>query len=207
MRARAHLSERLAECANLTLDSFGAGAEFTSSDAPLYIEIGCGKGSFILQNALLHPENRYIAIEKVANVAVLAMEKAAAAEVANLRFMVGNFADLSIGFPDKSVDCIFLNFSDPWPKKGYARRRLTHGGFLSIYKRILKPGGCILFKTDNRALFDFSLESFPESGFKLSDITYDLHSDGIENNIMTEYERKFSAEGIPICRLRAQLSE
>lgn len=207
MRSRAHLTERLAACENLTLDNFGADGGFTSSGAPLYIEIGCGKGGFILQNATLYPEINYIAIEKVANVCVLAMEKAAAAGVKNLRFMVGNFADLSFDFPDRSVDCIFLNFSDPWPKKGYARRRLTHGGFLSIYKRILKPGGCILFKTDNRALFDFSLESFPENGFAVSDVTYDLHNSGFEGNIMTEYEQKFSAEGIPICRLRARLSE
>ncbi len=207
MRSRAHLTERLAACENLTLDNFGADGDFTSSGAPLYIEIGCGKGGFILQNAALHPEINYIAIEKVANVCVLAMEKAAAAGVKNLRFMVGNFADLSFDFPDRSVDCIFLNFSDPWPKKGYARRRLTHGGFLSIYKRILKPGGCILFKTDNRALFDFSLESFPENGFSVSDVTYDLHNSGFEGNIMTEYEQKFSAEGIPICRLCARFSE
>lgn len=207
MRARAHLADRLAVCANLTLDKFGAEEDFFSSGAPLYIEIGCGKGGFILQNAVLHPEINYIAIEKVANVCVLAMEKAAAAGVGNLRFMVGNFADLSLDFPDKSVDCIFLNFSDPWPKKGYARRRLTHGGFLLIYKRILKPGGCIFFKTDNRALFDFSLESFPENGFSVSDVTYDLHKSGFEGNIMTEYEQKFSAEGVPICRLCAQLTE
>lgn len=207
MRARAHLADRLAVCANLTLDKFGAEEDFFSSGAPLYIEIGCGKGGFILQNAVLHPEINYIAIEKVANVCVLAMEKAAAAGVGNLRFMVGNFADLSLDFPDKSVDCIFLNFSDPWPKKGYARRRLTHGGFLSIYKRILKPGGRIFFKTDNRALFDFSLESFPENGFSVSDVTYDLHKSGFEGNIMTEYEQKFSAEGVPICRLCAQLTE
>lgn len=207
MRSRAHLTERLAACENLTLDNFGADGGFTSSGAPLYIEIGCGKGGFILQNATLYPEINYIAIEKVANVCVLAMEKAAAAGVKNLRFMVGNFADLSFDFPDRSVDCIFLNFSDPWPKKGYARRRLTHGGFLSIYKRILKPGGCILFKTDNRALFDFSLESFPENGFAVSDVTYDLHNSGFEGNIMTEYEQNFSAEGIPICRLCARLSE
>lgn len=207
MRARAHLADRLAVCANLTLDKFGAEEDFFSSGAPLYIEIGCGKGGFILQNAVLHPEINYIAIEKVANVCVLAMEKAVAAGVGNLRFMVGNFADLSLDFPDKSVDCIFLNFSDPWPKKGYARRRLTHGGFLSIYKRILKPGGRIFFKTDNRALFDFSLESFPENGFSVSDVTYDLHKSGFEGNIMTEYEQKFSAEGVPICRLCAQLTE
>ena len=207
MRARAHLADRLAVCANLTLDKFGAEEDFFSSGAPLYIEIGCGKGGFILQNAVLHPEINYIAIEKVANVCVLAMEKAAAAGVGNLRFMVGNFADLSLDFPDKSVDCIFLNFSDPWPKKGYALRRLTHGGFLSIYKRILKPGGRIFFKTDTRALFDFSLESFPENGFSVSDVTYDLHKSGFEGNIMTEYEQKFSAEGVPICRLCAQLTE
>lgn len=205
MRTRNHLDERIAACDNLTLKCFDdAACTFTGSN-PLHIEIGCGKGRFITQTALANPDIRYIAIEKVSNVIVLAMEKAKEADIDNLRFMRGNFQDLAESFPDKSVDRIYLNFSDPWPKKGYAKRRLTHGGFLEIYKRILKDNGEICFKTDNRELFDFSLESFPENGFSLSDVTYDLHNSDFKGNIMTEYEQRFSEQGFPICRLVARL--
>ena len=116
----------------------------------------------------------------------------------------GDCLEIMKDIPDKSVDRIYLNFSDPWPKKGYAKRRLTHGGFLEIYKRILKDDGEICFKTDNRELFDFSLESFPESGFSLSEVTFDLHNSDFKGNIMTEYEERFSQLGFPICRLVAR---
>ena len=135
------------------------------------------------------------------------MEKVAEAELSNVRFIRGNFQMIAESFPDHSVDRIYLNFSDPWPKKGYAKRRLTHGGFLELYKRILKKGGEICFKTDNRTLFDYSLESFPENGFELSDVTFDLHNSGFKGNIMTEYEKRFSEEGFPICRLVAKIKE
>lgn len=206
MRARNHLQERLDSCKNITFEKYGDAAREFVGGNPLHIEIGCGKGGFIVKTASLNPDIRYIAIEKVSNVIVLAMEKALQQELSNLRYMRGNFQDLSESFPDKCVDRIYLNFSDPWPKKGYAKRRLTHGGFLEIYKRLLKDGGEICFKTDNRELFDFSLESFPENGFELSEITYDLHSSGFEGNIMTEYETRFSEMGIPICRLVATVS-
>ena len=205
MRTRSHLDERIASCSNIRLENFGEAAQSFVGSAPLHIEIGCGKGRFITQTALLNPSIRYIAIEKVSNVIVLAMEKAVNANIDNIRFMRGNFQILAESFPDKSVDRIYLNFSDPWPKKGYAKRRLTHGGFLEIYKRLLKDDGEICFKTDNRELFDFSLESFPENGFKLSEITFDLHNSGFEGNIMTEYEERFSQMGYPICRLVAKL--
>ena len=187
MRTRNHLDERLASCKGIALESYDDAARSFTGGFPLHIEIGCGKGRFITQTALLNPDIRYIAIEKVSNVIVLAMEKAMAAELGNLRFMRGNFQTLAESFPDKSVDRIYLNFSDPWPKKGYAKRRLTHGGFLEIYKRILKDDGEICFKTDNRELFDFSLESFPENGFSLSEVTFDLHNSDFQGNIMTEY--------------------
>ena len=205
MRTRSHLEERLEACSNLSLQKYDDSAHSFAQGHRLHIEIGCGKGSFITKTALLNPDIRYIAIEKVSNVIVLAMEKAIDAKLENLRFMRGNFQYLGETFPDKSVDRIYLNFSDPWPKKGYAKRRLTHGEFLEIYKRILKDNGEICFKTDNRELFDFSLESFPANGFSLSDVTYDLHSSGFEGNIMTEYEEKFSMQGTPICRLVARL--
>lgn len=206
MRTRSHLSERIAACENILLEEYNDTARSFVGSYPLHIEIGCGKGRFITETAKNNPDIRYIAVEKVSNVIVLAMEKAVKAEADNLRFMRGNFQILAESFPDKSVDRIYLNFSDPWPKKGYAKRRLTHGGFLEIYKRILKDDGEICFKTDNRELFDFSLESFPENGFTLSEVTFDLHNSDFEGNIMTEYEERFSQMGFPICRLVARLS-
>lgn len=204
MRTRSHLDDRIKACENIMLEKFNDTAREFAGSCPLHIEIGCGKGRFIAETAKLNPDIRYIAVEKVSNVMVLAMEKAVKAEVTNLRFMRGNFQIIAESFPDKSVDRIYLNFSDPWPKKGYAKRRLTHGGFLEIYKRILKDDGEICFKTDNRELFDFSLESFPENGFSLSEVTFDLHNSNFEGNIMTEYEERFSQMGLPICRLVAK---
>ncbi len=200
MRTRANLSSRLESCGDLTL-KWDEG--LTLPPAPLHIEIGCGKGDFITKAASLYPDINYIAVEKVSNVAVLAMEKAKAAELKNLRFIIGDFARIAPLFPDESVERVYLNFSDPWPKSGYAKRRLTHGRFLELYKRILTKGGEIHFKTDNRRLFDFSLASFPENGFDLKNVTFDLHAENPEWNIMTEYERRFVSMGVPICRLEA----
>lgn len=199
MRARNNLDSRLGACAGFMTDAEGA----AGLPGPLHIEIGCGKGRFITETAALHPEISYVAVEKVSNVIVLAMEKAKAAELVNLKFIRGDFAMIAPQLPEGSMDRIYLNFSDPWPKNGYAKRRLTHGAFLEQYKRILKDGGEIHFKTDNRGLFDFSLETFPENGFELKNVTFDLHKEMPEGNIMTEYEQRFSELGTPICRLEA----
>lgn len=203
MRNRAHLEERLDACRDITLNDLTIPEG--KKGKPLHIEIGCGKGGFITQTAIKNPSIEHIAVEKVANVIVLAMEKAKALEIKNLSFICGDFRFLSESIKDGSVDRIYLNFSDPWPKKGYAKRRLTHDGFLEIYKRILAPGGEIWFKTDNRILFDFSLESFQNGGFSVSSVTYDLHNSDFKDNIMTEYEERFSSIGTPICRLVARL--
>lgn len=207
MRTRGHLEERLEMCKHLQLQENQEAMRDFALSSPLHIEIGCGKGTFITQTALENPDIRYIAIEKVSNVIVLAMEKAKNEQLENLQFMRGNFLTLSESFPDSSVDRIYLNFSDPWPKTGYAKRRLTHGGFLDIYKRILKDGGEIFFKTDNRELFDFSVESFTDNNFSLKNVTYDLHNSNFQGNIMTEYEQRFSSLGIPICRLEATIKK
>ncbi len=198
MRIRANLEQRLAACSGLLINAA------QGLPAPLlHIEIGCGKGGFITETAALHPEINYIAIEKVSNVIVLAMEKAKERELENLKFIRGDFAVIAPEFPDRSVDRIYLNFSDPWPKNGYAKRRLTHGSFLEQYARILRTGGEIHFKTDNRALFDFSLEAFRQNGFSLKNVSFDLPPDAADENVMTEYERRFRAMGVPICRLEA----
>lgn len=199
MRTRNNLEARLEACSALETDAAGA----AGLTGPIHMEIGCGKGRFITETAALHPEISYVAVEKVSNVIVLAMEKAVKAELGNLRFIRGDFAAVAPELPDSSIDRIYLNFSDPWPKNGNAKRRLTHGSFLGLYRRILKPDGEIHFKTDNRDLFDFSLKTFEENGFGLKNVTFDLHSENPEWNIMTEYERRFSEMGTPICRLEA----
>lgn len=198
MRTRGHLQQRLDDCSFLFINPGDA-----LPASPLHIEIGCGKGTFICQTAALNPEINYIAVEKVSNVIVLATEKAKEAQLKNLHFIRGDFSRMAQDFPENSVDRIYLNFSDPWPKSGYAKRRLTHGAFLEIYKRILKSGGEIHFKTDNRDLFDFSLETFPANGFDVRNVTFDLHNSDFQGNIMTEYEKRFSEMGVPICRLEA----
>ncbi|MCD8049926.1 MAG: tRNA (guanosine(46)-N7)-methyltransferase TrmB [Clostridia bacterium] len=205
MRTRKHLGERMEECGELFIDIEKApeGEFFTH---PLHLEIGCGKGRFITELAAQNPEIHYIAAEMIDNVLVLAAEKAKAAELENVRFVSGNVKNLALWLPEGSVDRIYLNFSDPWPKKGHAKRRLTHKNFLDLYKRILVPNGEIHFKTDNLPLFEFSIQSFEENGFELSEVTYDLHNSGFEGNIMTEYEERFSGMGFKINRLVARVS-
>lgn len=167
--------------------------------APVYLEIGCGKGSFICENAKQNPSINYYAIEKVRDVMVIALERAAAYDAdieANLRFIIGDAETLPEYFPESSVDVIFLNFSDPWPKKGHAKRRLTYRTKLDIYKKILRDGGEIRFKSDNDGLFEFTLEECAEFGLECVWKTTDLHnSEYCEGNIMTEYERNFSEKG------------
>lgn len=202
-RNRKHLEERLDNCSQLYSDKGDIlDEEFLTH--PLHMEIGCGKGRFITTLASLNPDVHYIASEMIANIIVLAAEKAKAMELKNIRFISGNVQYLADSIPEGSVDRIYLNFSDPWPKDRHAKRRLTHKNFLDLYEKILAPDGEIHFKTDNRPLFDFSLESFSENGWELSDVTFDLHSSGFEGNIMTEYEEKFSQLGFTINRLVAR---
>ena len=170
------------------------------SNGPVHLEIGCGKGAFICQNAKRYPDVNYYAMEKVRDCMVIALEKAQAADegdiINNLRFIIGDAETLCEYFPPASLDVIYLNFSDPWPKKGHAKRRLTHKCKLDIYKRILKPGGELRLKTDNDGLYEFSLEQFAECGWETLWQTTDLHaSEYAKDNIMTEYERAFSEKG------------
>ena len=169
-------------------------------EAPIHLEIGCGKGAFICENAKRYPENNYYAMEKVRDCMVIALEKATEKDegdiIDNLRFIIGDAETLCEYFPEGSVDVIYLNFSDPWPKKGHAKRRLTHVSKLEIYKKILRDGGELRLKTDNDGLYEFSLEQFAEAGWETLWQTTDLHSSEYnENNIMTEYERAFSEKG------------
>ncbi len=204
MRRKKHGAERIAACAEFLLEapesSYEApSAPFPVPDAPLALEIGCGKGDFAVGMAAKHPECNWIAMERVADVACLALEKAMRQKEripGNLRFLIGDARNVAEWFPEGSVNCIYLNFSDPWPKKGYAKRRLTHRGFLELYHRVLIPGGMLKLKTDNEGLFDFSLEEFKAAGLTVEWQTRDLHaSDRAADNVMTEYERNFSERG------------
>lgn len=207
MRHKKHGAERIAACAELLILPPPDGTLLRAENIfpivrPLSLEIGCGKGDFAVGMAAKHPDENWIAMERVPDVACLALEKAMAARGSrpdNLRFLIGNAQNLEALFPDRSFDCIYLNFSDPWPKSGYARRRLTHAVFLERYRRLLIPGGMLKFKTDNADLFAFSLEQFAACGLELLWQTDDLHaSDRAADNVMTEYERNFTERGQPI---------
>ncbi len=170
---------------------------------PLYLEVGCGKGRFACEYAAAHPEINLIAVEKEANVVVSACELAQQMNLKNVRFIKCSAEYLERHIKPESVEQIFLNFSCPFPKNKYASHRLTHSGFLEIYKRIMKPTAEIHQKTDNMKLFEFSIEELSQNGFALKNVSLDLHNSDFEGNIMTEYEQKFVSQGLPIYRLEA----
>lgn len=173
------------------------------NENPIHIEIGMGKGQFLMQLATENPGINYIGIEKYTSVLYRAIQKMELEPLANLKFLCINAEILPDIFEKGEVERIYLNFSDPWPKDRHAKRRLTSREFLSRYDLILKPEGRLEFKTDNIDLFNFSLEEVPAAGWKLTASTYDLHHDAVlnEGNIMTEYEEKFSSKGNPICKM------
>lgn len=175
---------------------------YFEKEQPIRIEIGMGKGRFIMQMAEENPEINFIGIEKYSSVLLRAIQKMEQTELPNLRFIRMDAEDITEVFEKGEVDRIFLNFSDPWPKDRHAKRRLPSKEFLKRYDEILKKDGVIEFKTDNRDLFDFAVEQLEPAGWKAEVITYDLHHDPVlcEGNIMTEYEEKFSSMGNPICK-------
>lgn len=179
--------------------------ELFGNDNPLHIEVGTGKGQFITGMAKANPNINYIGIELFDSVIVIAAKKAVdAGEPKNLRLLNVNGSKLEEYFAKGDVSQVYLNFSDPWPKTRHAKRRLTHANFLDLYEKVLIDNGEIHFKTDNRGLFEFSLMSLTDYGMKLKLVSLDLHNDDVEDNIMTEYEEKFSSKGQPIYRLEAQ---
>ena len=206
MRQKKHSEERLAACERYLYNTDGM------IDDPLavmgegvnkvFLEIGAGKGGFACAMAERHSDAAYFAMERVTDCVVLCAEKAASGEhgeLKNLRFLIDTADNLMHIFPRESVDAIFLNFSDPWSKKGYAKRRLTHRRYIAMYMNLLKNGGTLRFKTDNVGLFDFSLEEIEAMGLTPTVVTRDLHSSEWNgDNIMTEYERSFSEQGMKI---------
>ncbi len=210
MRRKKHGAERIAACAELLIQLpqtetpapvmpalyFPAARQ----NMPVWLEIGCGKGGFATGMAAAHPQANFLAMERVADVACLALEKAKACAAQrpedNLRFIIANAERLDEFFAPASFTDLFLNFSDPWPKKGYAKRRLTHRNFLEQYKKLLVPGGYLHFKTDNDDLFAFSIEEFAAFGLTLVWKTDDLHNSAYnEGNVETEYEHNFASKG------------
>ena len=206
MRKKKHSEERLAACERHLLTPSGLmdqpAAVMGMEGAPVYLEIGAGKGGFACAMAERHSDVAYFAMERVTDCVVICAEKAASGEYGelnNLRFVIDTADNLMHIFKPSSVDAIFLNFSDPWSKKGYAKRRLTHRRYLAMYMNLLRDGGTLRFKTDNVGLFDFSLEEIEAMGLTLNKFTRDLHrSEWNEGNIMTEYERNFSEQGMNI---------
>ena len=178
----------------------GRWAEVFGREAPLYVELGTGKGDFISQMAECEPGVNFIGIEAQQDVLYAAAKKVAAMELKNVRLLVFDIHEIERIFAPGEVDRFFLNFCDPWPKKRHYKRRLTYRGFLEKYRHLLKKGGELHFKTDNRPLFDFSLKEFEAAELAVRDVSYDLHAEGRPDNIMTEYERKFSGYGEKINR-------
>ena len=164
----------------------------------LYVELGTGKGDFITQIAEKNPQINFIGLEVEATCVLTAARKVREKNLSNVKLIVFDVANIAELFTAHAVDRLYINFCDPWPKKRHAKRRLTNIKFLELYKKILKSGGEIYFKTDNRALFDYSLEQFAEAGLEVFNVTNNLHENEPPENIRTEYENKFSAAGVPI---------
>ncbi|MGM9639007.1 MAG: tRNA (guanosine(46)-N7)-methyltransferase TrmB [Butyricicoccaceae bacterium] len=209
MRKKKNLDARMEQVSGLNVQTPAANKDRwravfgAPENAQLHLEIGCGKGDFVVGSASRHPEIFYVAVEREPNVLLMAMEKAQAAGLHNVLFIDADAATLGDVFGQDEIDCIYLNFSDPWPPKKRHKRRLTHENYLRVYDSFLKPGGEIQQKTDNTGLFEFSLCSFSQFGYTLYDVTFDLHATDFDN-ITTEYERNFAAQGMKIYRCVAK---
>lgn len=211
-RKRKNTPSRIEACSDIYIESpkenKEALLEFFKGDTPVHLEIGCGKGDFVLGMAKKYPSVKFLAVEKVQDVAVIAMEKVARENLTNVRFVCMDAFELVEATAPYKFDRIYLNFSDPWPKKRHAKRRLTSPVFLEVFKKLLSSKGEIHFKTDNIGLFEYSLETFPECGFELRHVTRDLHnSEFASENVVTEYETNFSQKGFKINRLEAYLKQ
>jgi tRNA (guanine-N7-)-methyltransferase len=206
MRKKKNSESRLLACEKYLLNTEGGiidpNTAMGEGYGKVFLEIGAGKGGFACAMAERHSDTAYYAMERVTDCVVLCAEKASSGEFGelnNLRFVIDTADNLMHIFSPGSVDAIFLNFSDPWSKKGYAKRRLTHRRYLAMYLILLRDGGVLRFKTDNVGLFDFSLEEFAEFGINVEWMTRDLHnSERAEGNVMTEYEKNFSEKGFTI---------
>lgn len=220
MRRKKNLEERLAACSDLLIECENEDLNYENAEKEkklidfealfgnsnrIMLEVGCGKGAFACTYAEQHPDVNVLAVERTANVIVTACETATQKNLSNIKFMKCTAEYLLSYIPEHSISEINLNFSCPFPKSKYAKHRLTHKQFLDIYKRIMKKDAVIFQKTDNMHFFEFSIESLSQNGFKLSNISLDLHNSDFEGNIVTEYEKRFSDMGMPIYRLEARM--
>ncbi|SEM70075.1 tRNA (guanosine(46)-N7)-methyltransferase TrmB [Lihuaxuella thermophila] len=172
---------------------------------PLYVELGTGKGQFLAKASEIYPDINWIGVERIEEPLLQAVRKGEATENTNLRYIWMDVEKLAEVFAEEEVDRFYLHFSDPWPKKRHAKRRLTHRRFLEVYKKLLAPDGDLILKTDSTILFDFSLEEFAEAGWQIIEQSRDLHqSPYAETNITTEYEEKFASRGMPIYYVRVK---
>ncbi len=220
MRRKKNLEERLDNCSNNLIIIDKENRDFNTADTvkeyidfkkyfgndnPVHLEIGCGKGQFACEIAKQNPYINYIAVEKSGNVIVNGCEKAKQDNIKNLVFMKCGAEYLTTYIKEKSVGRIYLNFSCPFPKNKYASHRLTAKNFLRLYRELLLPKAEIHMKTDNKKLFEFSIEQLSDFGFTIKNVSLDLHNSDFEGNIVTEYEQKFVSMGLPIYRLEAFL--
>ncbi|MEX6128545.1 tRNA (guanosine(46)-N7)-methyltransferase TrmB [Staphylococcus saprophyticus] len=179
-------------------------SEWFDNDQPIYIEVGSGMGQFITTLAAKHPEINFISMEKEKSVMIKVLDKVIEQGLTNIKLICNDAIELNDYFKDGEVSRLYLNFSDPWPKKRHTKRRLTYQTYLALYKQVLKDDGEIHFKTDNRGLFAYSLESMSQFGMYFTKINLNLHEEDDEENIETEYERKFSDKGSRIYRMEAK---
>lgn len=219
MRKKKNLEKKLSECPNLinmppasedtriaiTKKEYIDLKSYFGNDNPVYLEIGCGKGQFICEEATRNPDINFVAIEVNRSVICMACKKALDAGIKNVLFVHCNATVLQKYFKDGTIGRIYLNFSCPFPKKAYENKRLTNIRFLEIYKALLAPGAPIYQKTDNMHFFEYSLEQYSLAGFRIRNISLDLHNCDYEGNIVTEYEKKFSEQGFRIYRVEAFL--
>lgn len=203
MRKKPNLIPRMERCARVQIkepeELRGHWLPEGSPYKELYVELGCGKGRFTVDTAEQNSDMLLVAVEKVADAMVVGMERACERGLQNVRFIDCDVRKLHELFAPGEVDGIYLNFSDPWPRNRDVNRRLTAPGFLELYRKVLRPGGKVEFKTDNDPLFEYSLRSFEKSGWSLSEVTRDLHENG-PVGVMTDYESKFYELGVKINR-------
>lgn len=220
MHKKGHLEERLESCfdiltvADLADKNMKRSAlvnerldykEIFKNENPVRLEIGCGKGKFVSETAALNPVINFIAVEKISNVLIDACERVKRDNLKNVYFLNCAAEVLTRYIADKSIGCIYLNFSNPLPKEGYKKQRLTHPRFLEIYRRLLTEGGKIIQKTDDRDFFEFSLQSFKDCNYKILSVCEDLKNNPVEGDIETEHERLFKEQGKAIYRIVAEV--
>ena len=215
MRRKKNGAARLEACAELLLSRpeqpIASAREVFGREGEIFLEVGAGKGGFACETARQNPDALFFAMERISDCVVLAAEQAkarAAERPDNLRFLVDGADSLPLWFAPGAVSRMYLNFSDPWHKKGYRKRRLTYRRYLAMYFTLLRDGGILRFKTDNVPLFEFSLGEIAALGLTPAVVTRDLHASAYaEGNVMTEYERAFTEKGVPICMLEVKKPE